>query len=268
MFKQFEEWSRTSVLALAALAAIGCGGGGQQSGGESATQGESGSASVASTVDPATAATISGSVMFQGTAPEATMIDMSDETVCADRHGSAGKSTEHVVVNPNGTLANVFIYVKDGLGDMTFPVPQDPVVIDQAGCWYVPRVLGVQVGQDLMIKNSDGVLHNINAKPSENRGFNISQPVVMETTRSFRVPEVMVPLECDVHGWMQAYVGVLEHPYYSVTGEGGNYSLSPLPPGTYVIEAWHEQYGTQTQTITVGEGEQAEISFTFGEAAA
>jgi hypothetical protein len=237
MFKQFEEWSRTSVLALAALAAIGCGGGGQQSGGESATQGESGSASVASTVDPATAATISGSVMFQGTAPEATMIDMSDETVCADRHGSAGKSTEHVVVNPNGTLANVFIYVKDGLGDMTFPVPQDPVVIDQAGCWYVPRVLGVQVGQDLMIKNSDGVLHNINAKPSENR-------------------------------WMQAYVGVLEHPYYSVTGEGGNYSLSPLPPGTYVIEAWHEQYGTQTQTITVGEGEQAEISFTFGEAAA
>ena len=186
MLKQFQEWSRTSGLMLASLVAVGCGGGGQQSGGESAAQGESGGATVASTVDPATAATLSGSVMFQGTAPEASSIDMSDETVCAERHGGS-KYSEEVVVNDDGTLANVFIYVKEGLGDRTFPVPEEPAVIDQVGCWYVPRILGVQVGQDLMIKNSDGVLHNINAKPSVNRGFNVSQPVVMETSQDPRV---------------------------------------------------------------------------------
>ncbi len=251
-------------IALIALVAAGCGGGGE-SGGQAAASGEDTGAAMESTVDAATAATITGGVMFAGTAPESMMIDMADEDVCAQK---GERYSENVVVNDNGTLGNVFVYVKQGLEGMSFPVPEEPVTVDQDGCWYIPRVLGIQVGQELLIKNSDGVLHNINAKPELNRGFNISQPVVMETTRSFRAAEVMVPLECDVHGWMQSYVGVLEHPYYAVTGADGSFELAPLPAGTYVIEAWHEQYGTQTQEITVSENEEAEISFTFGDMSA
>jgi hypothetical protein len=176
--------------------------------------------------------------------------------------------TEEVVVGDNGGLANVFVYVKEGLGAMSFPVPSEPVVLDQAGCWYRPRVFGIQVGQELAIKNSDGLLHNINAKAEVNRGFNISQPVEMETTREFRAAEAMVRFECDVHGWMHAYAGVLEHPYYSVTGNDGGFSLDMLPAGTYTIEAWHERYGTQTQEVTVTAGESAEVSFTFGDTSA
>jgi hypothetical protein len=253
------------AFALAAFVAAGCGGGGEQAASDSgAAAGASSDAAVA-VVDAATAGSVAGSVMFVGMAPETMMIDMSEEMVCAEKGERYG---ETVAVNDNGTLANVFVYVKEGLEGMSFPAPQEPVVLDQNGCWYIPRVLGIQVGQELSIRNSDGVLHNINAKPTVNRGFNISQPVVMDTKRSFRAAEVMVPLECDVHGWMQAFVGVLDHPYYSTTGAEGGFSLAPLPPGTYVIEAWHEVYGAQTQQVTVGEGETIEISFTFGEPAA
>ncbi len=256
------------ALIVSAAFAVGCGGGetgGQAGGGEAA--GEAAAAAQAPMVDPATAGTIMGQVMFQGTPPAASPVDMSEESTCAQKYTSP-KMTEQVVVNQNGTLRNVFVYVKEGLGDMTFPAPQQPVVLDQAGCWYKPRVFGLQVGQDLLIKNSDGVLHNINAKAQVNRGFNISQPVVMETTRQFRAPEVMVRFECDVHGWMQAFGGVLNHPYHSVTGDAGNFSLKTLPPGTYTIEAWHEKYGTQTQQVTVGQGEQVQVNFTFSEPAA
>lgn len=255
--------SSLSALLLMVLVAAACGGG---DGAQQAAE-EAGAESMAAVVDEATAGSISGSVAFQGTAPEATPIDMSEEAVCLEKYEEP-PTTETVVVNENGTLRNVFVYVKEGLGDLEFPVPSEPVVLDQSGCRYQPHVFGLQVGQDLRIRNSDGVLHNINAKPQVNRGFNISQPVVMETRRQFRTPEVMVRFECDVHGWMQAYDGVLDHPYHSVTGEDGSFSLSSLPPGTYVIEVWHEVYGTHSQEVTVGENEDVEVSFTFGEPAA
>lgn len=261
-------WDRraefVSLTLMAFIAA--CGGGGGGASGDSASGG-SAEGTMAAVVDESTAATITGAVAFSGAPVEAKAIDMSEESVCADKY-SMPPMTQRAVVNDNGTLRNVFIYVKEGLGDLTFPTPSEPVVLDQDGCRYHPHVFGVQVGQDITIKNSDGVLHNINSKPSENRGFNISQPVVMETTRSFRTPEIGIPLECDVHGWMQAYVSVVEHPYFAVTGEDGSFSLTPLPPGTYVIEAWHDVYGTATQEVTVGENEEAEIAFTFGDAAA
>ena len=131
---------------------------------------------------------------------------------------------------------------------------------------YSPHVLGVQVGQDITLKNSDGLLHNINASPTENRPFNVSQPVNMETNRSFGAAEVMIPLRCDVHGWMTSYVGVVDHPYFAVSGADGSVSLDGLPPGEYVIEAWHEQLGTTSTNVTVATGETAQISFEFTEA--
>jgi hypothetical protein len=265
MFDRRSTW--LSCLAAAALL-VGCAPG-EQEGGETAGE-EAPGRTMAAVVDEATAATVTGSVMFEGTAPQPQRIDMSEEPVCADKYAN-GPTTQAVVVNQNGTLSWVFVYVKEGrtqdgraLGDIRFPIPQEPVILDQDGCRYDPHVFGIQVGQTLQIQNSDGILHNINARPQVARGFNISQPVEMTSTRTFSQSEVMIPIGCDVHGWMQAYAGSVPHPYHSTTGDDGTFRLAPLPPGTYTIEAWHEQYGTRTQQVTVGPNETAEIRFTFG----
>ena len=247
------------VPALTAFAIAGCGGGdGGSGGGDNSGAGSA----VENPVDAATAGNIMGSIAFEGMAPTMDVIDMGDEEVCAEKHMST-PMTEVVVVNDNGTLANVFVYVKEGLESLQFPTPSEPVLLDQNGCVYLPHVLGVMTGQDITIRNSDGLLHNINASPTEQRGFNTSQPVNMETPRNFGTAEVMIPLRCDVHGWMNAYVGVTDHPYHSVSGSDGSFDLSTLPPGDYVVEAWHERYGAQTQNVTVVTGETAEITFTF-----
>lgn len=253
----------TSVTRLAlggvVLVAVACGGGAGER--EGAGGGET--AEVAFPVDTTTAATITGSVAFAGQRPAPQRIDMSEEPTCAQKHPS-GAFVEAIVVNDNGTLRNVFVYVKEGLpANLTFPTPREPVEIDQNGCIYHPRVFGIQVGQALNIKNSDGLLHNIKALPQTNRPFNISQPTNMVTSRSFRAAEVPVPLECNVHSWMNAWVGVLSHPYFAATGADGAFSLRRLPPGTYTLEAWHERLGTQTQQVTVGPNETKNIVFTF-----
>lgn len=249
------------TLPLALLLAAGCGGGGDAGG--SGTAGTE-SQPAASSVDPSTAGNVSGVVTFTGTPPAMDVIDVSEESVCAEKHTEGPVTSERVVVGADGGLAHVFVYVKEGLSGHTFPTPP-AAVIDQSGCVYIPHVLGLQVGQTMTIRNSDGILHNINASPTENRPFNVSQPVVMDTDRTFSTAEVMVPLRCDVHGWMSAYVGVLPHPYHSVSGTGGAFSLEGLPPGDYVIEAWHEAYGVLTQSVTVATGQTAEITFEFNE---
>lgn len=243
------------------LAGTSCGGGAERGGGESGGRGAPGAA-VAFPVDTTSAAAINGRVAFVGSRPAAAPIDMSEEPTCAQKH-PGGAFVEAVLVNDNGTLRNVFVYVKSGLPALTFPVPAEPVEIDQNGCVYSPRVFGIQAGQTLSIRNSDGLLHNIKALPTTNRPFNISQPTTMTTTRSFATAEVMVPLECNVHSWMNAYVGVVTHPYFSTTGADGSFTLRRLPPGTYVVEAWHERYGAQEQTVTVGPNETKAITFTF-----
>ena len=210
-------------------------------------------------------ATISGKVKFTGARPTNPKIDMSEEAACKAKYPTA-PTAETVIVNANGTLSNVFVYVKAGLpAGATYPVPTTPVTLDQNGCRYHPHVLGIQVGQSLNIKNSDPLLHNIKAKAVKNRPFNVSQPNVTATptVRTFNAPEVMVPLECNVHGWMNAWLGVLPHPFFAVTGADGSFSIKGLPPGTYTIEAWHEKYGTQTATVTVAGAAPKTQDFTF-----
>lgn len=251
---------RYAPFVVALLAVMGCGGGepgGEETGGEEA-------APMESPVDPATAGDVSAAVTFAGPAPTLDMVDMSSEQACAAKH-ETDPTEQFFVQGPDGGLANVFVYVTEGLEDLEFPTPSTAVVLDQNGCTYDPHVLGVQVDQELTIRNSDGLLHNINASPTENRPFNVSQPVNMDTNRSFRAPEVMIPVRCDVHGWMNAYIGVMDHPYYAVSGQDGSVSLEGLPPGDYVVEAWHERYGVQTTNVTVATGETAEISFEFTE---
>lgn len=250
------------VPSLVALVLAGCGGGGEEApseGGETA----GGAAVTEHPVDAATAGSINGTVKFTGTAPANEPIDMADEPTCASAHqGQPTKQT--VLVGSDGGLSNVFVYVKSGLDPaLQFPTGE-AAVLDQQGCEYHPHVMGVMTGQQLTVRNSDDILHNINATPSQNRGFNRSQPQKgMEFQTTFTTPEVMIPVRCDVHGWMESFVGVASNPYFAVTGENGSFSLDRLPPGTYEVEAWHERYGTQTQTVTVAQGAPTEVTFTF-----
>jgi plastocyanin len=213
-------------------------------------------------VDPATAGNISGSIVLQGTSPAAEAIDMSSDPYCS---GQGRAVTGDYVVGANGALQNVFVYVRDGLGNLKFPVPATPAVLDQKGCLYAPRILGLQVGQSLEIRNSDSTLHNMHATPENNQEFNKALSLQgLNHTHTFSTAEVMVPFKCDVHRWMRAYIGVLEHPFYAVSGPGGAFTLTGLPPGTYTIEAWHEKLGRQTQTVTIGPSETKDnVSFTF-----
>jgi len=244
-------WIPTFVLAAITLA---CGGGQNQ-----APTGTT--APVANPVDPATAGSVSGRITFEGTPPPATPISMKSDPNC--QPGSAAAS-ESIVVGSNGGLQNVFVYVKDGLGNLKFPVPATAVVINQQGCRYAPHVLGIQVGQPLEVLNNDETLHNVHAVAKTNREFNAGQPLKgIKNTFTFTAKEVMVPFRCDVHNWMNAWVGVLDHPFFSVTGTDGTFELKGLPPGTYTVEAWHEKLGTQTQTVTVGEKAIATAAFTF-----
>ncbi len=247
------------VLVGGLLLVAACGRGGESGGaGGGAT-----AAVTAFPVDTANAAVITGRVAFTGARPAAARIDMSEEATCAQKH-AGGAFSEQVVVNDNGTLRNVFVYVKSGVpANLQFPVPSAAVEIDQNGCQYTPHVFGIQVGQTLNIKNDDGLLHNIKALPTVNRPFNISQPTNMTTPRSFTAAEVMVPLQCNVHSWMNAFVGVRSDPYFAVTGADGSFSIGRLPPGTYTIEAWQEKYGVQTQTVTVAAKQSKAITFTF-----
>jgi len=139
------------------------------------------------------------------------------------------------------------------------------IVIDQKGCQYLPHVLGIQVGQNLQIVNSDNTLHNVHSLADRSKQFNLGMPIQgMKVKKKFTSEEIMVKFKCDVHPWMNAYIGVLSHPFYGVSGDDGSFSINDLPPGDYVVEAWHEKYGTQTQSVSVGDG-GGEASFTFGE---
>ena len=207
-------------------------------------------------------ASIQGTVQLTGEAPAPTKVRMAADPAC-QQQGTEPVYTEGSVVNESGMLKNVLVFVKEG-AEGSFPTPEEPVVLNQSGCWYAPHVFGVQVNQPIEIRNSDATLHNINAKPKTNRPFNVAQPIKgMKTTKKFTKPEVGVKFKCNVHPWMNAYAGVFDHPFFSVSDEGGAFTISGLPTGTYVLEAWHEQFGTQTQTVSVSGGESASVEFTF-----
>lgn len=218
-------------------------------------------------VDESKAGTVVGRVAIEGTVPANAPLKLEADPYCASQNPNGAMSESYVVAN--GGLENVFVYVKDGLGDYGFDVPAEPVKLDQLGCQYRPHVLGIRVGQKLVITNSDETLHNVHAMGNANGGWNKGQALKnMSDEKVFKTREVMVPFKCDVHNWMHAYVGVMDHPYFAVTHDGGSFELKNLPAGTYTIEAWHEKLGTQTQTLTLGEKESKQLTFTFKAAGA
>ena len=249
-------WAFVSVVVLVTAAA--CGGGGSEGPATTAAP----AAPPMPAADPATVGTVTGMVTLEGTPPPPEDIRMNADPVCVREATST--QTEYYVVGDAGGLGNVFVYVKEGLEGRTFPPATGTVTLDQTGCRYTPHVFGLRVGQTFEILNSDPTLHNIHATPANNDEFNTGQPIQgMRLERTFETPEIMVPFKCDVHGWMNAYVGVLDHPFFAVSDQGGTFDISSLPPGDYVVEAWHEELGTQTQNVTVGEGATVELNFTF-----
>ena len=238
-------------ILLVTTAALGCGDGGDAPA----------AAPAAPAFDPASAGNVSGMVMLDGEMPAPEELTMNSDPVCAMNATNTMSST---FVGRDGHLGNVFVYVKEGLEGRSFPAPTGMPTINQEGCRYTPHVFGVRVGQTFEIVNSDPTLHNIHASPTANDEFNMGQPIQgMRFERTFDSPEIMVPFKCDVHSWMNAYVGVLDHPYFAVTAADGMFDISTLPAGDYVVEAWHEQLGTQTQNVTVVTGQTADVSFTF-----
>jgi plastocyanin len=244
------------ILALCALPVLaGCGGGAKD---EST---EAPAATTAPAVDTANSGSVNGSVTYAGPDTD-TPIAMDADPVCAGLHPTPVDTNEIAV--KDGKLANVFVYVKSGLEGKTFPAPAEKKEIDQVGCQYTPRVMGLQTGQPLSIKNTDATLHNVHALPTANQEFNQAQPQGLPPfDKTFDKPEVAVHVKCDVHPWMTAWVGVVPHPYYAVSGEDGSFAIDKLPPGTYTLEAWHEKLGTQTQQVTIAANQAATVSFDF-----
>jgi plastocyanin len=253
----------TSVVGVALAASlVACGGSKQETSSTSAAPASPGAAGPGQKVDEATAGNVTGVVSLDGTAPKNEPIKMNADPVCMKANKDPQFQETYEV--KDGKLANVFVYVKDGLGNYVFDTPTTPVTIDQKNCRYHPHVFGIRVGEPLEIVNSDGTLHNIHAMPKTNAEFNTGQPIQgMKTMHTFDKKEVMVPFKCDVHGWMNAYVGVMDNPYYAVTDADGKFELKSLPPGTYTIEAWQEKLGPMTQTVTLGPKDSKEVNFTF-----
>jgi plastocyanin len=215
------------------------------------------------------ASSVSGTITFDGKAPALKPLSMDADPACAKMHSKPAPS-EMLVLGTGNTMANIMVYVSKGLPEgKTWPAPKTPVVLDQKGCAYVPHVMGIMVGQAYRILNSDGILHNLHALPKINSGFNKPMPATLkETSATFAKPEPLFPIKCDVHPWMQAYIGVYTHPFFSVTGTDGKFTISGLDPGTYEITAWHERLGTQTASVTVGASDTKTQNFKFAMPAA
>lgn len=214
-------------------------------------------------VDPQTAASVSGTVKFEGTPPVLRPIDMSAAPACV-RANPSPVTPPVVITGADGALANVVVYVKSGLGHYRYPAPQTPVVLDQKRCMYVPRVVALMVGQTFEVQNSDLWLHDIHPMLRNNAPWSISElPQGPPVKKTFQQPEFAVVVGCMIHPWMTAYLFVFDQPYFAVTSADGTFSLKNLPPGTYTIEAWHEGDQPIDQTVVLGPKESKSISFTF-----
>jgi hypothetical protein len=247
--------ARGGPLLLLALLAFGCG----------RDEGRCGPPRPPTEIDRSTTGTISGTVTFEGAPPTMKTLTLTGDPQCAAQHAEAVTAGDALV--RDGHVQNAFVYIKEGLGERIFAVPDTPVVIDQKGCLYEPHVAGVQTCQPLEFLNSDPVLHNVHGTPHRQAPWNIGLPV-RGSSRTLRLdtPEVMVDVRCDVHPWMHAYIGVLDHPYFAVTGADGRFTLTGVPPGEYVVAVWHERFGTRETRVTVGPRETKEVSFAYGPA--
>ena len=208
------------------------------------------------------AATFTGKALYKGKPIKANPIQMKADPNCLKETGGKTVLDEAVVVTGD-KLANVFVYVKEGKGGA--PAPTEPVTFDQRGCHYNPHVVGLRVGQPLKILNSDGTSHNVHSMAKGNTPFNAAMPTKgMTIEKKFTKPEQMVKVKCDIHGWMVAHIGVMDHPFFAVSGTDGAFTIKDLAPGEYTLVAWHEKLGTKEEKIKVTDaGIEKPVEFSF-----
>lgn len=216
-------------------------------------------------INPTTAGTVTGTIHFVGKAPAPIAIDMAQDPACSFATKETNYTEQYVV--HDGKLVNVFIYIKSGLGNKIYSAPKTPVVLDQKGCRYVPHVIGVMVGQPVEFRNSDPTMHNVHIVPPGDpnaAGFDISQPPMGGTQQHvFRTPGLMIPVRCNNHPWMEAFLNVVDSPFFAVSDADGRFEITGLPPGNYTVVAVHEKLGSQTQTVTVDGHRTTNADFTF-----
>jgi hypothetical protein len=244
-------------LLLAASLAAKCGGGNDN---EIPPAAGAGGGAAPAAAGPAATATVSGKIAFEGTPPPNDKVQMSSDPYC-QMHAADYPTVETVKVSDGG-LENVIVFVSSGV-TAKYPTPTNAIEINQENCHYIPHVFTMMTNQPLKVKNSDSTLHNIHAWAEKNPQFNVGQPVKgMVNETKFANPEVPLPVRCDVHKWMGAFVGVFDHPFHTVSMKGGTFELK-LPPGNYEITAWHEKYGKKTMMVQVADNDKKEMNFTF-----
>jgi plastocyanin len=210
---------------------------------------------------PPAGSSITGTVKLDGMAPHQKGIDMSKEPSCAAIHKDKPATQENVIVGSGGGLANVVVYISQGLSGNEAP-QTNSVELNQKGCQYIPHVTAVDAGQHMKVINSDSTSHNIHPTPTKNSEWNKSQPPGSPPFDVTWANEEMVPVKCNIHPWMHGYIAVVKGPY-GTSDDSGNFTLQNVPPGNYTLTAWQETYGTQTQQVTVAAGKPATVSFTF-----
>jgi len=276
-------FARLAVIVV--LAVTGCGGGESGTGGTAGTGGTSGGAGTVESAPPAeetpedsnafpeskATASITGKILFDGDPPareeiSAEQIAASKDKCCADHHKDSPLLSEDLIVSEDKTIRNVLVSVKSFPGEWTHATPTETVTINQVKCAYVPHVVGLMTNQPVVVTSDDDTTHNVHfmAKMNRVRKGNLSIPKGGKMELTLKRPELgSAYLKCDIHGWMKCHLGVFDHPFFTVTGDGGSFELGKLPPGEYEIEAWHETLGTQQQKVTLKDGEAATLDFTF-----
>ena len=253
------------LIPVVALAIAGCS---KQSASTSSAAGNTSTPAMPAAnaqIDPATAGSVSGTIRFNGKAPTPIVIDMAQDPACSEGSKTPNMTEQYVV--HDARLANVFVYVKDGLGNRIYMPTKTPIVLDQKGCRYIPHVIGAMVGQPVEFRNSDHTMHNIHIVPpgsDDSSGFDISQaPMAGTEQHIFRNAGLMIPVRCNNHPWMEAFLNVVKSPFFAVSNADGAYEIQGLPPGTYTLVAVHEKLGTQSQQITIQSHQASTSNFAF-----
>ena len=248
-----------------ALVLTSCGGSTETKKAEDTSAPAASAGGAGATPDEANGGTITGKVAFDGAKPTMKNIDMSAVPYCTKANPTPAKY-EDAVVNDNGTLKNVFVWVKSGLPDKQWQVPTTPVLLNQNDCTYKPHVIGVMAGQQIDIKNSDNTFHNVHGRLSGKSLWNKMQAphdpdLVFDAAQA--KPGDVVEIQCNVHPWMHAYAVVTDHPYFAITKDDGSFEIKGLPEGDYTLEAWHPVLGTRSISVKIGKGKRGQVTARF-----